>query len=99
MEAVGNGLSPDDTDIVRKITVGAEYPAAVTAFARCIEMHDLPGRMHASVGTTGADHFDVFVGDDFQRVFDAFLHPDTRTLTLPAVVRRTVVLKAQSDAQ
>ena len=99
MEAVINRLGPDDTDIVRKMAVGAEYPAAVTAFARCVEMHNLSGRMYARIGTAGTDHFDALVGDDFQRVFDAFLHPDTRALALPAVVRRTVVLKAQSDAQ
>ena len=99
MEAVIDRLGPDDIDIISQIAVSTEQPATVTAFAGCVEMHNLSGRMHASISAARTDDFDGFIRDDFQGVFDTLLHPDTRTLALPAVVRRTVVLKAQSDAQ
>jgi hypothetical protein len=93
MKAIIYWLGPDYADIIREIAIRAEQPTAATAFTAGVEMHNLTGCMHTGVGSTSANDLDLFIGDFGQRCFDASLHAFAGALTLPAVVRRSVVLK------
>jgi len=89
---------PYDTDIVRKIAVGPEQPAAIVTRAGCIKMNDLPGRVHTGVRPSRTGDVERMVGDFFQGLFKALLDAKTGFLALPAVVRGTVVLYTERDA-
>ncbi len=92
MKAVIDRLRPDDADVIGQIAVSAEHPPAATAFATGVEVHDLTGRVYAGIGASCADKFDGFVRDPGQSLFDTRLDALTVALTLPTVVRRSVVL-------
>jgi hypothetical protein len=93
MEAVINRTCPSDTYVVREVAVCSKQPAAAIALTAGIKMHNLPGCMHAGIGSTGTNDLDILVGDDCKGFFDASLHALTGTLTLPAVVGGAVVLQ------
>ena len=97
-QEVVDALRPGEIDIVGQIAVGAQQPAARIAFTVGIEMRDLGRCMHAGVRAASTGNFDVFIGDRFYGVFDERLNTQAGTLTLPAVVRRTVVLQPYCDA-
>jgi len=63
VELVTDGLCPGNVDIVRKVAVCAQQPAPAAALTVCVQMHDLAGRVHAGVCSTGANELDGFVRD------------------------------------
>ena len=98
MKCIVYAMRPRDVNIVGKVAVRAEQPAAVATFALSIEMHNLPAGMYPCVSTPCAGDFNRFVRDHGQRLFEALLHAKAGLLTLPAVVSRTVVFDAERDA-
>jgi hypothetical protein len=56
-------------------------------------MHHLPRCVYARVRPSGTHDFDLFIGNLAQRLFEARLYALAGPLTLPTVVRRSVVLK------
>ena len=69
----------------------------ITTLTKRIEVYDLPRCMDASICAPGAGKFNELIGDDRQRILNEGLHAETCPLALPAVVRRAIVLNAQSD--
>jgi len=89
---------PYDADVVRKIAVGAQQPAAIVAATGRIEMNDLSGGMDTGIGAAGAGDFKLVIGHRAQRFFDALLNAEACFLPLPAVIRSPVVLNAERNA-
>ena len=92
-------FDPAYGDIGREIGVRAQQPTALAALTSCIEMCDLAARMHTGIRSTGAANFHRLVSNCRQRGFYASLNSLTNALPLPAIVRSTVVLDADSDSQ
>jgi hypothetical protein len=70
------------------------YPRKKFALSRRIEMHDLTKGMHAGVGTTSAYGFYRVLAKFSECFFQHILHRFTVQLSLPALPRAAVVLKA-----
>src|SRR5262245_13811337 len=77
--------------------VAAEHPAALGAFGRRIEMHDLNGRVHTCIGATGRVDCDGMIGDSAQRRLDGVLHARRVLLRLPAGEAATVVFETEGE--
>ena len=99
MKIIGYGPHPGDRDVAGQIAVGTEQPATLATIATCIEVYDLAVCMHAGIRTSRAGYIDVFVGDFGERLFYDRLYTVACPLSLPTVVRGTVVLNAKSNAQ
>lgn len=97
MKPIVYWAGPGHIDIVGKITIRTEQPASRRSLARRIKMDDLPGCMHAGVRATRTAYVDGVVGNLLQCIFNTRLYTVARALSLPAVVRRAVVLDAQSN--
>jgi hypothetical protein len=55
--------------------------------------------MNASICAARASYLDRMVRNSAQRFFQSLLHAEASLLPLPTVVRRTVVLNAERNAQ
>ena len=71
MEIVGHRLCPVQADVARQVAVGAEQPGARAARGLGIEVRHLRARVHAGIGTAGADEPDGLVGDAAQAASSA----------------------------
>ncbi len=99
MKIFGYGPRPCDRDVAGQIAVGTEQPTTLAAIAIGVEVYDLAACVHAGVRTSRAAYIDVRVGDFGERFFYDRLYAVACPLSLPAVVRGTVVLNAKSDSQ
>lgn len=86
---------PGDRDIVRQIRGGAEQPAVQIPLHLGIEMHDLPRRVDAGIGSTCAGDGDWMIGNPGQRPLQGFLHRHRMPLGLPAGITTTVILNTE----
>ena len=98
VKVITNGRHPGHTDVVGEIGIGAQQPATLASFGSGVEMRHLPARMHARIRAPGAGHLDGFVRNLAQCLLDSLLHTQPGALALPAVIRGTVVLDADSYA-
>ena len=73
--------------------------SAIAALDRSIEVHDLHGRVHASVGPSGGSDLDAMIRDEAQRAFHFVLKTLGMRLMLPAAIASAVVLEAKGDAR
>ena len=99
VKIIGYGPHPGDRDVAGQIAVGTEQPTALAAIATCVEVYDLAACVHAGVRTSCAGYIDVFVGDFGERFFYDRLYTVACPLSLPTVVRGTVVLNAKCYSQ
>ena len=99
MKVIGYGPRPHDRNVVGQIAVCAQQPFSLATVTMGIEVHDLPTCMYASVRTPCAGYFNVFVSDFCEGFLHQRLYAVTRALSLPTVVRGTIVLNAESNAQ
>ena len=97
MKIVADGTSPREVDVVGKIAIGSQQPAARVTLTRRFEMRNLAGCVHAGVRATGTGYFDGFIGNRLQCGFDMGLDSVPDALALPAIVRRAVVLQTDGD--
>ena len=63
-----------------------------------IKVHHLAERVHAGIGAACAGRGQCALTELCQRLLQAVLHSLPMRLSLPALPRRTVVLKAECDA-
>ena len=99
VKIIGYGPHPGDRDVAGQIAVGTEQPTALAAIATCVEVYDLAACVHAGVRTPCAGYIDVFVSDFGERFFYDRLYTFACPLSLPTVVRGTVVLNAKCYSQ
>jgi hypothetical protein len=99
MKVIRNGPRPHDRNVVGQIAVCTKQPSSLTAITLGIEVHNLPTCMYASVCTPSAAYINAFVGDLCEGFLHERLYTVTRPLSLPTVVRGTVVLNAEGNAQ
>ena len=82
----------------RKKSVDTPHPGKRLARDLGIKVHHLAERVHAGIGAAGAGRGQCALTELCQRLFQAVLHSLPMGLSLPALPRRTVVLKAECDA-
>lgn len=92
-------FGPTHIDVVGKVAVGPEHPAAASPHGGRVDMYDLPLGVHAGIGSPGTDRFDRLVRNLRQSVFNHALYTDAVTLALPAVVGRAVILDTEGNAK
>jgi len=84
-------MRPLNSDIAGQESVGTADPGMRGPIEQGIEMDHLHERVNAGIGTTSANGGDALLGKFSQRRLELVLHSAARSLTLPALVRLTVV--------
>ena len=82
----------------REESVNTPHPGERLARDLGIKVHHLAERVHAGIGAAGAGRGQCALTELCQRLLQAVLHSLPMGLSLPALPRRTVVLKAECDA-
>ena len=98
MKIVRHRLRPDDRHRRRQEGIDAAHPGRQRPPHLGVEMHNLPGRMHAGISAPGADDVDRFAGNPRQRFLQHILHRTAARLRLPAMKSVPVVFDTKSDA-
>lgn len=99
MEVFVDGTRPAHPHRRRQHAVGAAQPCLFTSIYLAVKVHNLPRRMHARIGSSGADQIHRVSGNPGQGILESGLYGghDRVTLPLPAMESSAVIFDAESD--
>lgn len=99
MEVVIDGSRPAHPHRWRQHAVGAAQPCLFASIYLAVKVHNLPRRMHARIGSAGADQIHRMSGNPGQGILKSGLYGrhDRVALPLPAMKGGAVIFDAECD--